>query len=44
MYHFLSLSAGYQYGRVAWGEADITCLVDDRGVVKVCLQELCSKV
>ncbi len=29
---------------MAWGEADITCLVDEKGVVKVCLQELCSKV
>ena len=35
---------GYQYGRVPWGDADITCLVDENGTPKFCLQELCGKV
>ena len=35
---------GYQYGRIPWGDADITCLVDENGLCKFCLQELCSKV
>ena len=36
--------SGYQYGRIPWADADITVLVDERGVPKFCLQELCIKV
>lgn len=36
--------AGYQYGRIPWGDADVTCLVDETGTPKFCLPELCSKV
>lgn len=38
------LYAGYQYGHIPWADADITVLVDERGVPKFCLQELASKV
>jgi len=38
------LFSGYQYGRIPWADADIMVLVDERGVPKFCLQELCSKV
>ena len=36
---FISLS-GYQYGRIPWADADITVLVDEKGIPKFCLQEL----
>lgn len=36
--------AGYQYGHIPWADADITVLVDERGVAKFCLQELIAKV
>ena len=35
---------GYQYGRIPWNEADITCIVDNKSVAKFCLNELCTKV
>jgi len=38
------LWTGYQYGRIPWNDADVTCVVDNRGVAKFCLNELCSKV
>lgn len=34
----------YQYGRIPWGDADVTCLVDETGTPRFCLPELCSKV
>ena len=37
-------SSGYQYGRIPWADVDIMVLVDERGVPKFCLLELCSKV
>ena len=44
MSHVLFPLSGYQYGRIPWADADITVLVDERGVPKFCLQELCIKV
>ena len=38
------ISTGYQYGHIPWADADITVLVDERGGVKFCLQEICAKV
>ena len=38
------LNTGYQYGRIPWADADITVLVDEKGVPKFCLQELSAKV
>ena len=38
------LCPGYQYGRIPWADADVTVLVDEKGVSRFCLQELCSKV
>ena len=35
---------GYQYGRIPWGDADVTCLVNEKGTPKFCLPELCNKV
>jgi len=34
----------YQCGRIPWADVDIMVLVEERGVPKFCLQELCSKV
>ena len=39
-----SKHAGYQYGRIPWGDADVTCLVNEAGTPLFCLPELCSKV
>ncbi|CAI8056730.1 hypothetical protein GBAR_LOCUS30905 [Geodia barretti] len=36
--------AGYRYGHIPWADADITVLVDEKGVTKFCLQELIAKV
>ena len=40
----IHLCAGYKYGHIPWADADITVLVDERGVPKFCLQELSTKV
>ena len=40
----IMLNTGYQYGRIPWADADITVLVDEKGVPKFCLQELSAKV
>ena len=39
-----NICAGYQYGHIPWADADVTVLVDERGVPKFCLQELSTKV
>ena len=38
------LFSGYQCGRIPWADVDIMVLVEERGVPKFCLLELCSKV
>ena len=40
----IDICAGYQYGHIPWADADVTVLVDERGVPKFCLQELSTKV
>ena len=41
---YLYIHSGYRYGRIPWADADITVLVDEKGVPKFCLQELVTKV
>ena len=41
---FPSFLSYHQYGRTPWADTDIMVLVDERGVPKFCLLELCSKV
>lgn len=35
---------GYQYGRVPWANAEVAVLVDEKGVLRFCLHELCTRV
>ena len=38
------LCVGYQYGRVPWANTEVAVLVDEKGVLRFCLHELCTRV
>ena len=35
---------GYQYGRVPWANTEVAVLLDEKGVLRFCLHELCTRV
>eukprot|EP00731_Ephydatia_muelleri_P029058 Em0020g702a len=39
-----SRHAGYQYGRVPWANTEVAVLLDEKGVLRFCLHELCTRV
>lgn len=39
-----SRHTGYQYGRVPWANTEVAVLVDEKGILRFCLHELCTRV